>query len=128
MLGAVAHFEIPVDDMTRAQAFYRDAFGWDIAEAPEMNYTLVRTVPTDESGTPAQPGGINGGMVPRVEPVYHPVITINVGDVDGALATIERLGGAVVQGKTPVGPIGFAAYAKDSEGNVFGLWQAAGTA
>jgi uncharacterized protein len=123
MSGSVTHFEIPVDDMARAQAFYRDAFGWRIAAASAMGYTLVTTAPTDENGRPSEPGAINGGMLPRGEPVLHPVVTITVDDVDAALETIERLGGAAVQGRTPVGQIGFAAYAKDSEGNVIGLWE-----
>jgi uncharacterized protein len=126
MSGSVTHFEIPVDDMTRAQAFYRDAFGWRIVTPPGIDYTLVMTTPTDERGVPSEPGAINGGMSPRLEPVLHPVITITVDNVDTALATIETLGGKAVQGRTPVGSIGFTGYAKDSEGNVIGLWENAG--
>lgn len=123
MRGSVTHFEIPVDDLARAQAFYRDAFGWQFSSPPGMDYTLVTTTPTGEAGVPDEPGSINGGMLPRLEPVLTPVITVTVEDIDAALEAIERLGGAAVQGRTPVGPIGFAAYAKDSEGNVIGLWQ-----
>ena len=125
MSGSVTHFEIPVDDMARAQAFYRDAFGWQISDIPDLGYSLVRTTPTDESGRPTEPGAINGGMLPRGEPVFHPIVTISVDDVDSALATIERLGGKAVVGRTPVGDMGFAGYAKDTEGNVIGLWESA---
>jgi len=111
--------------MARAQAFYRDAFGWEINTIPDMDYTLVRTTPTDENGMPAEPGAINGGMLPRGEPVLHPIVTITVDDVDSALATIESLGGKAVVGRTPVGAMGFAGYAKDTEGNVIGLWESA---
>lgn len=125
MSGSVTHFEIPVDDMARAQAFYRDAFGWQISTIPEMDYTLVRTTPTDDRGVPTEPGAINGGMVPRGEPVLQPIITVTVDDVDSALAAIERLGGTTVVGRTPVGAMGFSGYAKDTEGNVIGLWESA---
>ena len=125
MNGSVTHFEIPVDDMARAQAFYRDAFGWRIDTVSEMNYTLVRTAPTDENGVPTQPGAINGGMLPRGEPVLHPIVTLSVDNVDSALATIESLGGKAVVGRTPVGAMGFTGYAKDTEGNVIGLWESA---
>ena len=111
--------------MARAQAFYRDAFGWRIDTVSEMNYTLVRTAPTDENGVPTQPGAINGGMLPRGEPVFHPIVTITVDNVDSALETIESLGGRVVVGRTPVGAMGFTGYAKDTEGNVIGLWESA---
>jgi len=36
---------------------------------------------------------------------------------------VQRLGGSTVSEKQPVGDMGFAAYFKDSEGNVLGLWQ-----
>jgi predicted enzyme related to lactoylglutathione lyase len=125
MSGSVTHFEIPVDDMARAQAFYRDAFGWQISTVAEMDYAFVRTTPTGEDGVPAQRGAINGGMLPRGEPVFHPIVTITVDNVDSALETIEQLGGRAVVGRTPVGAMGFAGYAKDSEGNVIGLWESA---
>lgn len=125
MSGSVTHFEIPVDDMTRAQEFYRDAFGWRIDTVPELDYALVRTAPTDENGMPTEPGTINGGMLPRGEPVFHPIVTITVDDLDSALATIESLGGKTVVGRTPVGGMGFTGYAKDTEGNVIGLWESA---
>jgi predicted enzyme related to lactoylglutathione lyase len=125
MSGSVTHFEIPVDDMARAQAFYRDAFGWQISDVPDLDYALVRTTRTGEDGRPAEPGAINGGLLPRGEPTEHPIVTISVDDVESALATIERLGGTPVVGRTPVGAMGFAGYARDTEGNVIGLWESA---
>jgi predicted enzyme related to lactoylglutathione lyase len=32
-MDKVVHFEIPVDDAARAQAFYGSAFDWDLNEA-----------------------------------------------------------------------------------------------
>jgi predicted enzyme related to lactoylglutathione lyase len=128
MTGRVVHFELPVDDTARAQAFYRDAFGWTIADVPGMDYMLVGTVATDEIGIPTEPGAINGGMQQRRDPVTGTVITVQVDDIESALADVERLGGKVVQGKKPVGPMGFTGYFSDPEGNVVGLWQDAGDA
>ena len=45
--------------------------------------------------------------------------------MEKALETVGGLGGSTVVGKQPVGDMGFAAYVKDSEGNVIGLWQSA---
>lgn len=125
MSGKVVHFEIPADDVERAQGFYREAFGWTISSMPGMGYSLVGTAPTDETGTPTEPGGINGGLLPRQSPITAPVIVVEVEDVDAALSTVEKLGGAVARGKEPVGDMGFAAYFTDPEGNVIGLWQTA---
>lgn len=125
MSGRVVHFEIPADDVKRAQDFYREAFGWQIQPMPDMGYTMVSTVPTDDQGRPTEPGGINGGMMKRESPVSAPVITVDVDDMDAALAKVESLGGTTVIGKQAVADMGFSAYFKDSEGNLMGLWQTA---
>lgn len=123
MQGRVSHFELPVDDAERAQAFYREAFGWTVTPMPEMAYTIVQTTASGEDGVPTEPGAINGGMLPRQEPVTAPVVTIQVDDLDAALARVEQLGGKVARGRFPVGTFGFGAYFSDTEGNVVGLWQ-----
>ena len=53
-------------------------------------------------------------------------IMFDVDDIDASLRTIEELGGKTVRAREPVGDMGFAAYFKDSEGNLMGLWQSAG--
>jgi predicted enzyme related to lactoylglutathione lyase len=123
MTNSVVHFEIPADDVERAKAFYGSAFGWTLTSMPGMGYTLVGTSPTDDQGRPSEPGAINGGMFARQPDIATPVITIQVDDLDAALAMVEQLGGAVVRRKTPVGDMGFAGYFTDTEGNVLGLWQ-----
>ncbi|OUS92951.1 VOC family protein [Rhodococcus sp. NCIMB 12038] len=124
MTGRIVHFEIPFDDGDRARAFYRDAFGWAIAEIPDMEYSMVTTGPVGESGMPDEPGYINGGMMARGE-VTSPLVTVDVDSIDAALEKIESLGGKTVTGRTAVGNMGFAAYFTDSEGNVVGLWETA---
>jgi predicted enzyme related to lactoylglutathione lyase len=127
MAGRVVHFEIPADDVERARAFYREAFGWQISPVPDMNYTIVSTTESDETtGAPKQPGAINGGMMARSGPFTAPVITIEADDIDEALVTVEKLGGSVAAPKMAVGDMGYAAYFTDTEGNVIGLWQNAG--
>jgi hypothetical protein len=124
MSGRVVHFEIPFDDGDRARAFYRDVFGWELMEMPEMSYTLVTTGPVDENGS-TEPGYINGGMLRRESPNEGPILVIEVDDIDAALATIEEQGGTTLLGRQPVGEMGWSAYFKDVEGNSMGLWQTA---
>ena len=123
MASSVVHFEIPVDDPERAYAFYRAAFDWRIDAMPGMGYAMVGTAPADESGRPSEPGAINGGMLRRSGQVPSPVITVEVDEIDAALESIESLGGTTVEGRQPVMDMGWSAYAKDTEGNVIGLWQ-----
>jgi predicted enzyme related to lactoylglutathione lyase len=126
MSGRVVHFEVPFDDSGRALDFYREVFGWQITSMPEMQYNMVSTGPATDEGMPSEPGFIGGGMMQRQDPVTTPVITIQVDDIDDTLLTIEKHGGGRVGDKMPVGDMGFAAYFKDSEGNLLGLWQNAG--
>jgi uncharacterized protein len=123
MSGRVVHFEVPADDLERAQGFYREAFGWQLSPIPQMSYTLVSTAPVDDQGQPTEPGAINGGMLQRGGPITSPVITVEVENIDRALARIEELGGKTVVGRQAVGDMGFSAYFSDSEGNVVGLWE-----
>jgi predicted enzyme related to lactoylglutathione lyase len=126
-LDKVIFFEIPVDNPARAREFYGSAFGWKMNEIPEMHYTQVGTVEADRMGVrgvPKEPGAINGGFVERRRELAEtPIIYISVKNIDQAAAIIERNGGKVVKPRTPVGNFGFAAYFKDTEGNVVGLWQ-----
>jgi predicted enzyme related to lactoylglutathione lyase len=122
-MNSVVHFELPADDVERAQAFYREAFDWKMNSMPGMGYTMVSTTDTDESGRPATPGAINGGMLARQTPITAPVVTISVDDIDDALNRIEKLGGRTALGRQAVGDMGFSAYFTDTEGNVVGLWQ-----
>lgn len=122
-MDKVVHFEIPADDVARAQKFYKTAFGWKMNSIPGMGYTLVSTVDSDEKGTPKTPGAINGGMLKRQAPVKVPVITINVANIEKTVQKVVEQGGKLVRKKSKVGDMGYAAYIKDSEGNVVGLWQ-----
>jgi uncharacterized protein len=124
MSGRVVHFEIPYEDEDRAQAFYGEAFGWDLATWGESDYVLATTGPTGETGA-TEPGFINGGLMKREAPIGHPVMVMEVDDIDTALTTIERLGGKTVTARQPIGDMGWSAYFEDPEGNVLGLFQTA---
>ncbi|HEV7728428.1 MAG: Glyoxalase family protein [Modestobacter sp.] len=128
MSGRVVHFEIPHDDGERARRFYQEAFGWQLQEMPEMNYTLVSSGPSGQQG-PAEPGFINGGMMARQgSPSPGPIVVVDVDSIDDTLTTVDALGGSTVVPKQPVGAMGFTAYIRDSEGNVVGLWETAAPA
>lgn len=124
-MDKVMHFEIPADDLARAKKFYGTIFGWRISEMPEMGYVLVGTVASDENGMPKEPGAINGGMLKREAPVTAPVITISVASIEETLTKIKNNGGKIMREKLSVGDMGFAAYFRDTEENVIGLWQSA---
>jgi len=122
-MDSVVHFEIPADNPKRAQKFYSTVFGWKINSMPDMGYALLGTTEVEKNQMPTKPGAINGGMLKRQAPVKSVVITINVASIDDAAKKIVKQGGKVVRKKSKVGDMGYAAYFKDTEGNVMGLWQ-----
>ncbi|TNC17279.1 VOC family protein [Georgenia sp. 311] len=125
MTGRVVHFEIPFEDKERAKRFYGEIFNWTFDEMPELDYVGVSTGPAREDGMPDEPGYIGGGMTQRQGANTAPIIVLASADIDADLARVESNGGAVLEPKSPVAEMGFAAYFTDSEGNVVGLWQSA---
>jgi uncharacterized protein len=125
MSGEVGHFELPADDVKRAQAFYGKTFGWKMQSVPGMEYVMVQTGPVGERNMPSQPGYVGGGIAKRGGHIAHPVVTIVVDDLDAAAHAVEKNGGTVLQKKQPIGDgsMGFAGYFKDPEGNIVGLYQ-----
>lgn len=125
-MDKVVHFEIPADDIERAQKFYKENFGWEINKIPVpggQNYYMVTTVPTDEKQIPKETGAINGGMQQRDDTSPSPVLVIDVVNIDETLKKIESSGGTVVMPKMKVMDMGLYARVKDTEGNIIGVWQ-----
>ncbi len=121
-MNGVVHFEIPVDDVSRAKKFY-SIFNWQIEDMPEMDYVALRTVPVDDQRMPKERGAINGGMMKRTPQVKAPVLAINVDSVDDYIKKVTAAGGKVVMPKQAVAEMGWYAYVTDTEGNVVGLWE-----
>jgi predicted enzyme related to lactoylglutathione lyase len=125
-MDGIVHFEIPVDDLERARAFY-GMFGWKLQDwkMPDgSTYIGVHTTPIDETTRlPLKPGVINGGIMKRTADVKAPVFAINVSSIDEKVSMIEKAGGTVVMPKVDMMGMGFYAYVKDPDGNVIGLWE-----
>jgi predicted enzyme related to lactoylglutathione lyase len=116
------HFEIHAGDPERAVAFYTAVFGWKFERWGEIPYWVISTGDGD---------GIDGGLVPRdgpapeeTAPVHGFVNTIDVADLDRALDAVIEAGGSLALPKNPVPGVGWLAYVKDTEGNIFGMLQA----
>ena len=121
-MSRVVHFEIHADEPQRAVNFYHNVFDWQINkwEGP-ADYWLITTGPDTEAG-------INGAIVRRPQPISGNaanafVCTIDVPSVDNAIAKITSHGGTIELPKMAVPHIGWLAYAKDTEGNIFGVMQ-----
>ena len=121
MMNKVIMFELPVTDVKRASAFYKEAFGWQIN--PWNGSYGVITVPEDKNWVPKEKGAINGEMYRRGSKDEKPMVVVLVPSIDRALASITQVGGKVVLEKEAIGEWGWYARIKDTEGNLFGLWE-----
>lgn len=116
-MGRVVHFEITADDPKRAAEFYRQAFGWEIAGwGEQFTYLLATTGP--EGGA-----GINGAITERMDHGQAVVNSIEVETWEAGAEAVKAAGGTVLGEKTPIPGMGYFAYCRDTEGNIFGIFQ-----
>lgn len=112
------HFELTVENPERAQGFYSKVFGWTFQQWDgPMPYWLATTGPDGEPG-------INGGLVLR-EGQMGPGTTNTMGvqSVDAAVDAIKSAGGQIIMEKMAIPGMGWVAYALDTEGNQFGVFE-----
>ena len=116
-MSRIVHFEIPADNPERAIKFYEKVFDWQIEkwDGP-IEYWLIMTGEEDKPG-------IDGGLARREDPTTGVENTIDVKDLDASLANVKASGGEVFRPKMAVPGVGWMAYIKDTEGNVFGLME-----
>ncbi|MFM8901736.1 MAG: VOC family protein [Burkholderiales bacterium] len=119
----VGWFEIYVQDMPRAKAFYEAVFQGTLEklenpspdESPGMEMWAF-PMATDSSGASGalvkMPGYPSGGST---------MVYFSCDDCSVEAARAASNGGKVVQNKMSIGPYGFIAMVADTEGNVIGL-------
>ena len=114
----VAFFEVVSQDAPRAQKFYADLFGWQVAADPAMGgYALV--------DTGAGENAIGGGIGPAENPGEAGVkIYMRVEGLEACLERAEKLGGTLVVPPHDLpGDAGRTAIFTDPDGNQVGLWE-----
>lgn len=114
------YFELQADDPTRAAAFYRAIFGWEIVrdESIPIEYWRIDTG-----------GGIEGAILER--PVAIPersgtnaaVISMEVENFDAVADAVHRNGGHEAMAKFAVPGRCWQGYFLDTEGNTFGVFE-----
>jgi len=110
-MAKVEHFEIPVDNIERAQGFYRDVLGFTYEPWG------------DDMGMLHQPDGegISGDLHIR-ESITHPTVVFTVDDLEETIARAVEAGGEQVGEIQPMGETARWVYIRDSEGNTIGLF------
>lgn len=119
----VVHFEIHARKPDEAAKFYSGVFGWSIKkwEGP-IDYWLA-TTKTDNMGIDGAIMLREGAAPVDGAPVNAYVCTVSVDSLDGRIKKVTDNGGKIVVEKREIPGIGWLAYAKDPEGNIFGMLQ-----
>ncbi len=123
-MSRAVHFEIHASNPQAVIDFYSGLFGWSFNKWEGGDYWMIHTGPDDQPG-------INGGLMPRRGPspdnlaaVNAFVITVDVDNVDETVARAMAVGGVTAVPRMAVPGIGWLAYLKDPDGNIFGVMQA----
>jgi len=116
-MARVSHFEITADNPKRAAEFYEKAFGWKFTDwGGPFTYLLATTGDKSEIG-------IDGAIMDRTDHGQAVINTVSVDKWEAGADAVKKAGGQVLQEKTPVPGQGYFAYCKDTEGNVFGIFE-----
>jgi predicted enzyme related to lactoylglutathione lyase len=119
------HFELQASDPAALQVFYAAVFGWTFEKWGDQDYWVIST--GDEEM------GINGGLLARTgppppddAPITGTTLVIGVADCQAHLDRAIAAGAHVALARTEVPGVGFMAYAKDPDGNLFGILEPSG--
>lgn len=116
--GGIVWEDARLSDVEAGRTFYTDVFGWSYGPVPGLELSAYGTFGT--GGDPL--GGLGGFMGSPEGTPSHWLVYFGSADVDAAFATVERLGGTVLQPAedTPFGRMGVVA---DPFGAPFALHQ-----
>jgi predicted enzyme related to lactoylglutathione lyase len=123
-MSRVIHFEIQAENTECAMTFYEALFGWKFSRWGDQKYWLIST------GDKSAPG-IDGGLLPRPcaggpqdgAPVNAYVCTVDVDNLDASIERALQAGATLALPKVVIPTVGWLAYCKDTEGNIFGMMQ-----
>lgn len=113
-------YELMTSDAAAAEAFYRQAIGWQTADAgmPGMKYTILSAGETGIAGLMALPDDAAARGVPPNWTGY-----IGVADVDAMAERVRGAGGAVHHPPEDIPGVGRFAVVADPHGAVFCLFK-----
>ncbi len=115
-MARIVHFEIPSSDPEKTIEFFSNTFGWTFNRWGNEEYWLATT------GDNASPG-INGAIIKKRAPDMPLVNTLEVKNIDEAMAAVTANGGVIVVPKSAIPGMGYLCYFKDPDGMIHGMMQ-----
>ena len=117
MKNPVRWFELYVQDMARAKAFYENVFAIELTKIDSSELEMYG-FPTDKDNY-----GATGALVKMDGYKPAPGTIIYFASEDCAIeeARVTPAGGKIQKPKTSIGPYGFISLFNDTEGNIVGI-------
>ena len=117
MAHPIVHIELSANKHSEAAKWYKDVFGWETQEFPEMDYSTW-TGPD---------GSVGGGFQPVGEdsPAGTVMVYIHTDDLKASVKAIKDMGGEIVLESHEIPTVGTMATFKDPTGNVMSLLEPA---
>lgn len=110
--------DIPVIDLDRAITFYSAVLNIEVQKISEQGFEFGLLPHTDNNVS-----GCLTVMEDRKPSANGPLVYLNVeGRLDDAIMAVEKQSQTVLKQKEMIGPYGYRAIIKDSEGNVIALY------
>jgi len=132
-MGRVVHFEIYAEEPERAKIFYERVFDWKINKwnGPVDYWLVITSVSTNqEDKEDKATEGIDGAITrrqgktpPKDNEFSSYVCTIEVDNIDDICQSIKKHGGEIVKPRIAIPGVGWMAYCRDTENNVFSVLQ-----
>ena len=119
MVHRKVHFEIPSDNIDRANRFYKDLFGWKMEKIPGPMESWMFATSAYNKGQQTTSSGVMERKMPGEQ------ITIYIAEFSERVCQkkVEELGGKVIKPKTEVPSYGWFAVCRDTENNIFAPWR-----
>lgn len=113
----IVHVDLPAADRDKANAFFKDLFGWECTIVTEPSTAYIFSS-----------GNTSGAYVELSDQVKpnSPVIYVDSSDLEADLKKAESLGATIAMQPLQIGKYGAMAMFIDPTGNSIALWKDAG--
>ncbi|MFD0915141.1 VOC family protein [Pseudahrensia aquimaris] len=119
-MNAIGWFDIYVNDMERAAAFYQTVLGRELQPLGDpTGENQMMSFPADMSAY-----GAGGALSKSAHSSPGPggtVVYFSAEDCAVEEARVNEAGGVVIRPKFSIGEFGFVSLCQDTEGNIFGI-------
>lgn len=112
--GALVWNELQSPDLDASASFYKDLFGWELAELPGMEQRYLAIKVGERSN-----GGVTEASVPGAPAFW--MAYFGVADIEAGIAKVEELGGTKLAGPIDI-KIAKLAVVQDPQGAFFALY------